>query len=424
MRPESQRGFTLIELLVVLVVIGQIFVLIVMLFDFSTKLSHVQTNVAEMQQSLRVAQYDTVRLIRMAGRGGLPVGIVPASPSVFQGVAVAVSDNVPNNTKITTTAGAPFVVPGTDILTIRGVLSNPVWQLDVSANSGSFQVDSATTGHLVVQNVHDGVVQDLSALKNAVQNGILEPLILVSATDPSVYAVVELDPNTSDVSDPTQFTIHFKISGQPRSVGYLALCPGGTFPATLNANGSQVVQVGILEEYRIYVRQDYSAPLTGNVVTDASNLGSKLARARVFPNSNDPYGPEGNAANVNNLSLDVADNITDLQVALGFDSANAGSIDAGTSTTITETADGSNDDWLFNGPSDLPVNPATWNNTSLYYVRLSTLARTDRPDVKYLAPPLLKIEDRSYSGSPFNQGNNLMFRRRLLQTVVNLRSLG
>src|SRR6202035_2391374 len=98
MRPESQRGFTLIELLVVLVVIGQIFVLIVMLFDFSTKLSHVQTNVAEMQQSLRVAQYDTVRLIRMAGRGGLPVGIVPASPSVFQGVAVAVSDNVPNNT--------------------------------------------------------------------------------------------------------------------------------------------------------------------------------------------------------------------------------------------------------------------------------------------------------------------------------------
>ena len=62
----------------------------------------------------------------------------------------------------------------------------------------------------------------------------------------------------------------------------------------------------------------------------------------------------------------------------------------------------------------------------LFYVRINTLARTDRPDSRYQAPVLNLIEDKSYSGAQFNQYNTRlerMFRRRTLRTTVDLRNL-
>jgi hypothetical protein len=93
----------------------------------------------------------------------------------------------------------------------------------------------------------------------------------------------------------------------------------------------------------------------------------------------------------------------------------------GSATTLVE--DGTaNDDWLFNAKADTPINTANWNGSPLLFVRLNTFVRTDRRDPQYTAPQIIKIEDRDYSGSPFNSGTNLMFRRRLMQTVVDVRN--
>src|SRR4051794_20634490 len=89
-----QRGFTLVEVTISLFVTVIVLLGVLALFDFSNKLSHVQTNISDMQQSLRVAQADAMRLIRMAGRGGLPVGVLPA------GWAVAVRNNVADKSHI------------------------------------------------------------------------------------------------------------------------------------------------------------------------------------------------------------------------------------------------------------------------------------------------------------------------------------
>ena len=70
--PGGEAGFTIIEMVVALFVMVELILAVLLLFDFSNKLSRVQSNVADMQQSLRVSQYDTVRLVRMVGRGGLP----------------------------------------------------------------------------------------------------------------------------------------------------------------------------------------------------------------------------------------------------------------------------------------------------------------------------------------------------------------
>ena len=127
------------------------------------------------------------------------------------------------------------------------------------------------------------------------------------------------------------------------------------------------------------------------------------------------------------LAEDVAENVFDLQIALG--------VDTDANETISE--DGTeNDDWLFNAAADVDANglpkvTTKWNGAGgalppLYYVRLTTLARTDRRDRNYQAPLLATVEDKDYSASPFNVFNSReerMFRRRLLTTVVDLRNV-
>lgn len=421
-----QAGFTAVELLVSMLVSVTILLGVLMLFDFSQRISKVQTNVAEMQQSLRVAQYDAVRLIRMAGRGGLPTGTLP------NGIAVRLASNVAANTTIGL-VGTPRVLAGTDILTVRGVFSSPIYQI-ASADPAAFVLDNmvtpgtATRGTVIVNNTTPtGIPQDLESLRDAVTRRVPEALILVSPRDASRYTVVELDPATSDVSNPSQYRIGFRIRGTPASVAYSAFSVDG--PGTYPADLTSVAFIGILEEYRFYVREDYDIP--GDA---ASDLTSKLSRARVYPGTNDPWrgDPDDDAGITNdahpNWRQDIADNIIDFQVAFGLDSTYQGTMgddenDIGADDQIVEVAGGQLDDWLFNSSTDNPADPA-WSGALLYYIRLSTLARTDRRDKQYQAPVLAQVEDRAYAAAHrFNLRNDRMFRRRLLQTVVDMRNL-
>jgi len=460
-RRGGEAGFTVAEMIVALVVMLEMVLAVLLLFDFTNKLSRVQTSVTDMQQSLRVSQYDTVRLVRMVGRGGLPLGpltALPADPtatSTLQGVALSVRDNVPSGAVISTATGAPAIVAGTDVLTVRGVFSNPIYQ--VQPTPAAFTVNTATrTGTITINATaptNSSVPQQLSALAAAVNNNVHEALLLVSSSDNATYAVVELDPagaGTNVGSPATSVTIAFRYTGNTRATSFLALSPGGAFPATMNA----IKSVGILEEYRIYVRSfSNNPPTSASAVTKAFFLNPKLSRARMFPNTEEPYGPGAPgtvvAGNAPNLQLDVADDVIDLQVALGFDSPLPGtvaapqSISAQTATTIVDTGD-ANDDWLYNSSTDNPNNNlAIWNAAdSLYYIRLTTLVRSPRPDHQALPtvpatlprfPAVVAIEDNSYTSSPFNasvndptygQLDNLWFRRRLLQTVIDLRNMG
>ena len=76
-RSAPQQGFTLLETLVTLFVVSLMLGAIASLFELSGRIAGVQTNLSGMQQSLRVGQYDMIRTIRMAGRGGLPRGNLP-----------------------------------------------------------------------------------------------------------------------------------------------------------------------------------------------------------------------------------------------------------------------------------------------------------------------------------------------------------
>jgi len=440
---SAQDGFTLVELLVALAVTVIVVLGILMLFDFNNKLTRVQTNVADMQQSERIAQYDMVRMARMAGRGGLPVSAAapPGNSAALlpAGSGVRVLNNAPANTFLV--AGdntTPKVLAGTDVLTLRGAFSTPIYQLAFTnpaaftmTGPGTPTTTTATGGRLQLCNLTPtGTAQDLTTLTALIDLAAAgkvrkEALILVSPVDDGIYSIVSLDPTTSTKVAATcatgGVTLAFNSDRtDPQVILYRALYPA---PATGNLNSglTSIAYVGLLEEYRYYVREDHA--ISGNA---ASDLTPVLSRARFYPGTDQAY-----AADNTNLKQDIADGILDLQIAFGIDADGDGQL-------LEDLANAKNDEWLGNDIADTPI------TGDLKAIRISTLARTNRRDPAYVPAVsgtaaekhlISNVEDHVYSTTDINDPVNgydaanfqgsmgRLYRRRVLQTVVNIRNL-
>jgi hypothetical protein len=408
---DGQAGFTIAELLVSMVVLLLVLVGVLALFDMNNKVARTQMQVAGMQQSIRISQYNMIRNARMAARGGLPRGVLP------NGSALGVRNNVgveDGDDAVIAGDGSPPVVVGTDVLTIRGVIGGSVYQLNPAPGS-DFALDnpaSPTGGTITIRDPSPttGVPQDLQPLKDLIADadGIPEALIMVSPASDTIFAVVEFDPGASSSPDDSTVVLGFKVTGGTHTDAYSQLNSSpGAYPTSLTT----VAFVGVLEEYRYYIREQHA--VSGD---DSSELMPRLSRARLFPGTDVAYADDDL-----NLQSDIADGVTDLQVALGVDTDGDGSIlDDGTAA----------DEWLFNHEDDDPDEAGKWNDASnrpLYFVRINTLARTDRRELNYVSPAITAIEDSTYGESdpPSSEADRQqrMYRRTLLQTMVDLRNL-
>ena len=414
-------GFTLVEALVTLAVTALLVVGILGVFDFNNKVARVQTQVADMQQSLRVAQYEMVRYIRMAGRGGVPADR-----------AVELRDNVGEaGGQGTILAGEdePLVLRGSDVITVRGVFTTPVYQLDY-VKPEDFDVDEAEgTGLIRLRDPSPtGIPQDLTPIREMMglsgppdDKATKEALILVSPIADNILAVVEFDPDatfknvgsgivTEDTptGKVTTATIIFRFKGGSGNADEFAALAGGgvggTFPL------ASAVTLGILEEYRFYLRDVRLAPGPDDPLTP-TRLAPKLAMARVFPGTEKAYRDDKS----NYLKLDLADNILDLQVALGMDRDGDGEVEG---PPLAASAN----EWLYDDTADAAF------TGSLGYVRINTIARTGRPDRDFRALRLEPLEDRVYKNTDLDLNDpaspERFYRRRVLQTIVDLRNLG
>jgi len=415
LRPGTARreaGFSFAEVIVALAVTVLLAVSILTVFDFNNRLSRVQIHIADMQESLRATQYQIVRQLRMAGRGGLPPN-----------VAISVRNNVglggAQGNILVGVGSSPAIVRGTDVITMRGVVSTSVYQINYNDSSVFTAPNPAGEGSVLLTDPGPtGVRQDLTPFE-AILNGasmVHDALVMVSPTGDSQYAVVEIDPSQSTVvinRDSAGNTVSgnaklsFLWTNGIHTDAYKTLYNASAgFPLT------RAAAVGILEEYRFYVRD---VPVPAGSVGSASN--PVLSMARVFPGSEEAYpcAPCSSAGADDNLHVDVADAIVDLQVALGIDTNGDGVITGAPTPTAA-------DEWLYNDPADgLLVG-------TLKYVRVSTVARTLRPDSGYNAPPLSPLEDHDYDNPPnaLNAvgGADRHYRRRVLQTLVDLRNVG
>lgn len=435
---RTQAGYTLLEALVTLFIIAEILVAVLVMFDFNSRVGRSQAQIAELQQSVRVGQNSVIRLVRMAGRGGLPQGALPGlvgerQPTVPGGMAISVQSNVAVGTEIAPGfADGPLVVPGTDVITIRGVFNVPIIFLpagesnvvvgqgaDAAPAGGSFTASTAWQPIGLPVGPTSSLDQDVSALITAIDESRPEALYLVSAADPSVAGLVELDPARSSHSvngDDVTVAVTFQVeAGGVHSAAYHQARP-------LPVDFQSALYVAVLEEYRLYLRQ----PEDG---FDAE-LGRRspiLSMARFHPFTNTPYGDD--AAN---LRLDIVENIYDLQVALGVDRSLNGTVEDG---RLVAGLAPEEDEWLFNHEDDLPEGPPSWNQApdpddplaepiipSLREVRISVVGLTDRPDLKYQSPRFDRVEDRVYADDDvINTDLMRQFRRRVMTTTIDLR---
>lgn len=297
MRTRNQAGFTLVELLVSLAVTAVLILGVLATFDLSSRVNRVQMSVADLQQSMRVAQNEVVRMARMAGRGGLP-----------SNQAVLLTNNVASGTKMVTGTGAAAseVLEGTDIIRLRGVISGSLYQVEYLDGNVFKAPDSSGDGkgYVVVIDHAAGVPQDIDpvdgleyALKKA-KDG--ETLLLVTPFD--TYFVATVD------GDPVPMT-DFKGTYDGLKINFKANTVNAAMGGRPVNEQTAVAYLGILEEYAYYVRKD------------GTGASPKLARARLTPGLSTAYEDKDGT---NYANLDIADNIMDLQAVSTFVTAGLG----------------------------------------------------------------------------------------------------
>ncbi|MFQ5349255.1 MAG: PilW family protein [Thermoanaerobaculia bacterium] len=435
-RSPRSGGFSLVELLVGLAVTSMLLLAIVGVFSAGSKVARVETQNSDLQQTLRASHRQITRYVNMAGRGGLALAL-PNTP-VYQGPALTMRNaagvGADNGQIAIGFANTPVAVDGSDILVARGVFTTQVFQIETLA-PGDFQLfnlgipttdpTAATDGVVVIHDLtNTGVQQDLTPLSDAITGNIPEALVLQSPMDERIVAVVELDFANSAVAA-GQATLAFKVQGMTHPE-YRDLYASGAGPQPVLPIGlNSVANVGVLEEYRFYVREP-PPPIPG-----LPEGTPKLSMARMFPGTEIPY-----LSVLANAAVDLADNVLDMQVGLAFDSnlgpaatdQNGDGVVNEDDLEVYEAADGENDDYLFNTKEDDPA-VAPWNGAAapqpeLYYVRLSLLARAGRRERNYQAPELLGYEDvQALRILNWNSFEERMFKRRFQQTVIELRNL-
>jgi len=113
---KTSRGFTLVEILVATAVFGIFMIGILNLLDTSTKVSVMETSLADTQENVRFAAYHIMRTARMMGSSLLPFADDSTGTAVW--VAGELASNVDGTA--TTPFGTVAVLDGSDVLTLRG----------------------------------------------------------------------------------------------------------------------------------------------------------------------------------------------------------------------------------------------------------------------------------------------------------------
>lgn len=493
-RRESVRAFTLMEMLISFLMLVILLVAVLVIFERSARIGRDQTEISAIQQSSRIAHSELLRHARMAGAGGLPLTWKNMPPVTDQlmtdslgafpnGFAVAIRNDVPENYSLPgDDAGLAehTVIPHSDILTLRGAFSVPVYFYYPSMktagwNEGNERIRSTTLEipNRIGQDFRTPLAPLIEYL-NQPRNADKVIFLVRDLMNPDVYGILKWnssapgndlsisDCTTVDKATGTQGTfdvgcIKVVVELQPAE-RYAKLMAGtGLLPSTatdlstevnppvitLEIDGvprervafpSQFGSITVLQEYRYYLRADFEVP--GD---PTSRLSPVLTRAEYVPSLEiDPVNEDFIEA------IDVVDNLIDLQISVGVDqdflttAAGHGMVtDDGTST----------DEILFNHPADFPPNAAPpglsrftglgipeyirWFHPKLdvYFLRLTTIAQSPRPDRDFAGAGVGTIEDCDRTqdfrvGSQvFNYNNDRKYRRRLLQSVAELRNL-
>ena len=495
-RDTAVRAFSLMETLISFAMLVILLLAVLVIFERSARIGRDQAEVAAIQQSSRIAHSELIRHIRMAGAGGLPItwkylprpatptadaAIKWDSPGAFpNGFAVSLrTGDVAEEFKLPSDkAGSDHTtIPGSDVLTLRGAFTLPVYYYHPAVQSGDWGLAPATKINERKLEIPNRMGADFrTSIKplidhlNKAQANNQDVLFLVrDLMNPDAYGVLKWVSGSGDnrlsVDD---CAMNSQISGTQDGfrVGCIvvavefdpaqryamlalgsSLAPNAgspTFALAASPTGSvtfphQFGSVAVLQEYRYYVRAEFEIP--GD---NTSRMSPILTRTEYFPSLQViPVADDFIE------TVDVVDNLIDLQIVAGIDQD--WSITVPEHGIVTEhvveggTDDRNQDEILFNHPNDMgepPLGLARFNGMGfekyirwfhpkldIYFLRITTISQSQRPEREYVGAGLGEIEDCDRSvgftvdGQTVNYNEDRKYRRRILQSVAELRNL-
>ena len=332
----NERGFTLIEMLVVVALLAIIMIGLLNLLDTSSKISVVETELADTQENVRFAAYHIMRTARMMGSAALPIAANIGGNDVW--MAAALVSNASGT--LSSDLGSFTVAPGSDVLGLRGFFEiAPMFTDPNNVSSSAVIINESNAGRVINTGISQIDIDSDGNPEGLKGRGIF----FIGKMDQREYAVGQISADAT-------------LTGTaPDRVLTLSYAAGSTHWSDLNQAGTtfppdfDVYRVGILDSYTYYVDPDFT-----------------LQRLRAD-------GSTGGGT-----SEPVAINIGSLQVAFGVDANNNAIIELG--------------EWLSNpSVADVSDNP-------VLSMRITVLGRTGREVPDWVEPAAtFQVEDMDMS---------------------------
>ncbi len=383
----GSAGFTLLEMLVSVALIAFVMMGLLQMLDGASRVSMVQNDVAQMTETLRFMVDEMVRTVRMAGTGGLPL-LAPGAGGTLNVLAFNIQDNVASNGFTVTDGNGKTwsAIPGTDVLTVRGVIDGALFDL-----AGTTQItgytgagDTAFTATLTEQSPSTaGRVQPL-------------PAQLTTGT-PVLFTLLWEMPMVVGVGQVRYFS-KYNIGIISADSSLTGTAPNRTLALPINTNDTTYQAILDLNEGGGFEPFQKNYVITAGILNDlvyfvSTNLEGDPAIFLWQPS--------------NNTVVELVDHVCGLQVALGLDLNGDGQ--------ITEVGAAANDDeWFFNATGDTAATAA--QIALLREIRVSLTGRTAHPDTRHTDAPELP------ENAPAVTGDDRQYRYRSHSVRVTLRS--
>ena len=282
----NHKGFTLIEMLVVIALLSIIMIGLLNLLDTSSRISVVETSLADTQENVRFAAYHIMRTARMMGSSVMPFAAnIGGADRWLAGELVT---DVTGGTATTPFGNVP-AAEGSDMLTLRGFFEiKPFFTDRTDMGSGTITVRESDAGEVINDNFN---LVDVAGLEG-------RGLFFMGRMDQGEYAIGQITDSSAVTGTAPDRTL--TITFGAGTVQWSNLNPAGI---SVTPVPFDVYRVGVMESYTYYVDPEFT-------------LQRRRADSSAAGGSSEP----------------VAVNIGSLQVALGIDNNDDNQVDAWLST--------------------------------------------------------------------------------------------